>query len=110
MIDEFLIFQQKRRDRLNIIAEILEITQDCALKTQIMYRANLSFTQLNEYLDFMLRTRLLMKIVEENGKESYKATKKGLKYLQLYYALISLLSSEKVDSGDTLKCLLQKLE
>ena len=40
----------KRRDRLYIIAEILEIAREGTLKTQVMYRANLSFTQLNDYL------------------------------------------------------------
>jgi predicted transcriptional regulator len=36
----------KRRDKLSIIAEILEIAKNGTLKTQIMYRANLSFAQL----------------------------------------------------------------
>jgi hypothetical protein len=32
--------KQKRRDKLYIIAEILEIAKEGVLKTQIMYRAN----------------------------------------------------------------------
>lgn len=40
----------KRRDKLDIMAEILDITREETLKTQVMYRANLSFTQLNNYL------------------------------------------------------------
>ena len=71
----------KRRDKLYIISEILEIAKDGVLKTQIMYRANLSFTQLNDYLKFMLKINLIAKKVE-NGKEIYKTTDKGLDFLQ----------------------------
>jgi predicted transcriptional regulator len=83
----------KRRDKLYIIAEILEIAKDGVLKTQIMYRANLSFTQLNEYLVFMLKNELLGKIVS-NGKEMYKATEKGLHFLQRYHEITELLKTE----------------
>src|SRR5512136_1574964 len=63
----------KRRDKLRIIAEILEIAKNGTLKTQIMYKANLSFAQLNEYLKFMLKIRLMEK-VDNRGKDVYVAT------------------------------------
>jgi len=81
---------QKRRDRLHIIAEILEISKNGSLKTQIMYRANLSFAQLNEYLNLLLDIELL-KESAENGKTVFKITGKGVKYLQNYYKLKELL-------------------
>lgn len=84
----------KRRDKLYIIAEILDITKDGALKTQIMYRANLSFTQLNEYINFMLKLKLLEKNVE-NDKEKYRATEKGLNFLQRYREITQLLIAEE---------------
>ncbi|HLE75364.1 MAG TPA: winged helix-turn-helix domain-containing protein [Candidatus Bathyarchaeia archaeon] len=83
----------KRRDRLSIIAEILEIAKDGTLKTQIMYKANLSFTQLNEYLEFMLKIRLLEKL-NANGKDVYITTEKGLDFLQRHYELTELLKGE----------------
>ncbi|HEY4674495.1 MAG TPA: winged helix-turn-helix domain-containing protein [Candidatus Bathyarchaeia archaeon] len=82
----------KRRDRLYIIAEILEIAKDGTLKTQIMYRANLSFTQLNDYLRFMLRISLLEKILV-NDKDMYKTTDKGLDFLQRYHEINELLKT-----------------
>jgi predicted transcriptional regulator len=88
----------RRRDRLFIIAEILETAKDSALKTQIMYRANLSFTQLNEYLSFMLKTELLEKVLL-NERELYKATEKGMNFLQCYRELTELLKTE----GDNYK-------
>ena len=66
----------KRRDKLCIIAEILEIAKEGSLKTQIMYKANLSFTQLNDYLKYMLKTTLLKKFVIE-GKWCTRQLKKA---------------------------------
>jgi predicted transcriptional regulator len=88
----------KRRDKLYIIAEILEIAKDGVLKTQIMYRANLSFTQLNDYLKFMLKNALLEKVLL-NDKEVYRATEKGMNFLQRYREIIELLKTE----GDNYK-------
>ncbi len=84
----------KRRDKLCIIAEILEIAKDGTLKTQIMYKANLSFAQLNEYLKFMLKIQLIKKISEHN-KEIYIATEKGLDFLQRQSELTELLKTEE---------------
>ena len=89
----------KRRDKLCIIAEILEIAKEGTLKTQIMYKANLSFTQLNDYLKFMLKTTLLKKLVH-GGKVMYAATEKGLDFLQRHCELTELLKeNEKSKNG-----------
>jgi predicted transcriptional regulator len=85
---------RKRRDRLYIIAEILVIAKDRSLKTQIMYRANLSFAQLNEYLNFLIRRELLKRHME-NGKTGYKTTAKGVKYLENYEEISKLLRRGK---------------
>jgi predicted transcriptional regulator len=84
----------KRRDKLSIIAEILEIAREGTLKTQIMYKANLSFAQLNDYLKFMLKTELLKKF-NANGKEVYIATEKGLDFLQRHFDLTELLQENE---------------
>jgi predicted transcriptional regulator len=87
----------KRRDKLGIISEILEIAKDGTLKTQIMYRANLSFAQLNEYLDYMRKTRLLEKL-DINHKEVYIATDKGLDFFQKHAVLTKMLDDEHVNT------------
>ena len=81
---------RKRRDRLYIIAEILAIAKDGSLKTQIMYRANLSFAQLNEYLNFLIKKDLL-KVNTDEKKTFYKTTSKGIKYLENYEEISHLL-------------------
>ncbi len=92
----------KRRDKLCIIAEILEIAKDGTLKTQIMYRANLSFAQLNEYLRFMLKIKLIQKLIER-GKEVYIATEKGMDFLQRQCELTELLKTEEEKSRNGVK-------
>lgn len=74
-----------------IMAEILRIASDGALQTQIMYRANLSFTQVNDYLSFMLGIGLL-----EVRNDAYITTKKGLDFLQRYTQIRELMKD--VDS------------
>ena len=86
--------ERKRRDRLYIISEILTIAKGGCLKTQIMYRANLSFAQLNEYLSFLIKMDLL-KIKNENRKNTYRTTAKGEKYLEKYKDLADLLGSNE---------------
>ena len=82
----------KRRDRLFILAEILKIARDGCLKTQIMYRANLSFAQLNEYLSFLIKMDLLA-IQKENKKSNYITTAKGEKYLEKYEDIAVILGN-----------------
>ena len=83
----------KRRDKLEIISEILEVARDGTLKTQIMYKANLSFLQLTEYLEYMLKTRLMIKF-DVNTKGVYVVTEKGLDFLQRHSELMELLNDE----------------
>ena len=82
--------ENKRRDRLFIMAEMLRIAKDDCLKTQIMYRANLSFAQLNEYLSVLIKMDLL-KVQNENKKKVYKTTSKGEKYLEKYKDISEIL-------------------
>ena len=73
----------KRRDTLHIIADILEITRGLGnIKTQIMYKANLSFNQVNDYLKLILKNELLEEIVYRE-KKIFKVTKKGVLFLCL---------------------------
>ena len=88
----------KRRDRLYIIAEILDIAKDGALKTQIMYKANLSFSQSNTYINLLLDTQLL-ELTQKNGKSIYRTTEKGVEYMHSYKEVIETLNGNP--SSDT---------
>ena len=86
--------ERKRRDRLYILAEILNIAKGGCLKTQIMYRANLSFAQLNEYLNFLTKMEFL-EIQNENKKNTYTTTVKGDRYLEKYKDISNLLGENE---------------
>jgi|ERR1039458_2539598 len=86
----------KRRDKLSIIADIIEIAKEGTLKTQIMYKANLSFTQLNDYLTFMLNNNLITPSICE-GREGYVVTDQGIDFLQKHAELIHLLKTSGIN-------------
>ena len=67
----------QRRDRHDIIAEILETAKRGEKKTYIMYKARLSHSQLKLYLELLNRNGM---IVYKNGV--YKTTPKGLTFVQ----------------------------
>lgn len=89
--------KSKRRDKISIIAEVLQIAKDGSLKTQVMYKANLSFAQLNGYLKFMINADLLRQI-SENNRDIYLATSKGIDFLKQYNDLYELLNRNAQNS------------
>lgn len=89
--------ENKRRDRLQIMAQILQIAKHGSLKTSIMYKANLSFAQLNKYLKLLLDIKLL-EAKNQNSRTLYKTSKKGLKYLKSHEEIKELLQSNNPES------------
>ena len=94
MVHDPLGGSRRRRDRLFIMTEILTIAKEGSLKTHIMYKANMSFAQISEYLSLLLDLNLLQ--ADENLKRTiFKTTEKGLRYLQSYSEIIELLNRGK---------------
>lgn len=81
---------RKRRDRLYIIADILKAARKGVLKTEVMYKAGLSFPQLGGYLSLLARLGLI-EVSAKNGKLAYKTTAKGIRYLKCYEEISHLL-------------------
>jgi predicted transcriptional regulator len=90
---KMLEMNQKRRDQLSIIATILDSAKSGSLKTKIMHNANLSFSQLNDYLTFMIDNGLI-RHTTVNGRESYIATVKGILFAQMYHELLSMITTQ----------------
>jgi len=86
-VNEPKVVIRMKRDRLKIIAEILQAAKSGAKKTHIMYQCNLSYRQTKRFLTFLLETGFL-KI-----GNSYDATEKGLRFLQTYQTLELLLNT-----------------
>jgi predicted transcriptional regulator len=84
---------EKRRDKLVIMAEILEVAKAGALKTQIMYKAGLSFLQLTQYLHLLTSANLMNK-TNNFKKEIYKTTPKGFEFIRTQQEIVGLLSQD----------------
>ena len=72
----------KYRSRTDIVTQILDAASGLGSnKTKIMYKAFLSYAQLQEYLSILIVNGLL----EENETEKlYKTTEKGIKFMRVY--------------------------
>ena len=69
------------RGRLDIIADILGVVSGDARKTQIMFRANLSYAVMQKYLAKITKASLIQ---FESKRNCYTLTEKGQKYLEEY--------------------------
>ena len=78
-----------RRSSIQVIADILQLGE--AGKTEIMYRANMSYRQLQKYLDFLLHAGFLERIVVPNPGIKYRVTEKGNRLLQSIQSMLRLL-------------------
>ncbi len=70
---------RKNRDRLLLVAAILEAAGTGASKTRIMYTANLSFKLLKKYLG----AAMSIGFVQQVGS-TYELTEKGIQFLKRY--------------------------
>jgi predicted transcriptional regulator len=76
---------EARRGKLNIIVDILTVCKDGALKTEIVYMANLNFKRVDRYIPFLENRHLL-----EHSGTIYKTTDKGEELLDDYYRMRKL--------------------
>jgi predicted transcriptional regulator len=83
------------RTRVEILASILDVAHNGALKTHIMYKANLSHKQLERYLGFLLENGLLKKVTDPDyGGDHYQVTEKGIEFLKDYSRLSAHLGAK----------------
>ena len=71
---------RKKRSKDEILASILFTAKQGTSKTGIMYANYLSFSQLNKYINFAVKAR----IIYLNGDGKYFTTPKGLEYLKCF--------------------------
>jgi predicted transcriptional regulator len=72
---------KRRRDRLEVINEILDVAVNGVVKTKIMYRVNVNFRQFECYVDSLLEADLI-EVVEADSRKIYKTTEKGKTLLE----------------------------
>lgn len=83
----------KRRDRHDIIVEILRTAREGKIKTHIMYKAKLSYAQINEYLPLLVNNGFLEPFIVRKRKlrrKFYRTTEKGMKLLENFESIDKL--------------------
>lgn len=81
----------RRRSDIKIIADMLRAGEKGAGKTEIMYSANMSFTQIQKYLDYLVNQGFIQKMDMGNSLTAYKVTENGLKLLKAIDNLLSMM-------------------
>ena len=81
-----------KRSKQEIIAQILEVCQESASKTRIVYQANLNFRTINPYLDILMKNNLIE--ICKGEQTLYKTTKNGEDLLETIKKINESLSND----------------
>ena len=81
----------KRRSSIQVIADMLRLGE--AGKTEIMYSANMSYFQLQKYLQYLTERELIDKVTVGNPKITYRITDKGPRLLESIDNILEMLGS-----------------
>jgi predicted transcriptional regulator len=81
----------RRRSDIKIIADMLRVGEKGAGKTEIMYTANMSYNQIQKYLEYLVNQGFVNKVDLDNTMIAYQVTDSGLKLLRAIDNLIAML-------------------
>ncbi|MBA7503961.1 hypothetical protein ES706_02586 [subsurface metagenome] len=81
----------QRRSNIEIIADMLRVGENGAGKTEIMYSANMSYSQIQKYLGFLLSHGFINKVEVGNPIVTYRVTDKGLGLLKNIDSIMEVL-------------------
>ncbi len=87
----------RRRSNIEIIADMLRVGENGAGKTEIMYSANMSYTQIQKYLGYLLTHEFIDKIEVGNPIVTYQVTEKGLGLLRNIEGIMAALDFEDIN-------------
>ncbi len=88
----------QRRSNIEIIADMLRVGENGAGKTEIMYTANMSYSQIQKYLEYLVNQGFINKVNMDNTMVAYQVTDSGLKLLKAIDTLMEMLESANSES------------
>ena len=88
----------QRRSNIEIIADMLRVGENGAGKTEIMYTANMSYNQIQKYLEYLVNQGFINKINIDDTMVAYQVTESGLKLLKAIDTLMEMLESASSQS------------
>jgi predicted transcriptional regulator len=91
MMDE----RKNNRGKIQIMGDVLALATSGIKKTHIMYRANLSYEQVQLYLGELIGKSLITQDMSSPDGVVYRTTEKGREFLLYYTRLVEFLEEEK---------------
>ena len=88
----------RRRSNIQIIRDMLKVGENGAGKTEIMYSANMSYSQIQKYLSFLISHGFIDKVEVGNPIVTYQVTDQGLRLLKSIDTVLEVLEFEDVAS------------
>jgi predicted transcriptional regulator len=88
----------KRRSNIEIIADMLRVGENGAGKTEIMYTANMSFSQIQRYLGYLVDQGFVNRVEMDKTVAAYQVTDTGLKLLKAIDTLMDMLGPAEPDA------------
>jgi len=86
----------KKRDRLEIIHDILRVIMDRrgnVKPTHILYKSNLSHQMLTDYLSELIAKEFIKEKIDKKDKKTYEITDKGCNYLEDFKVIRAFVDS-----------------
>jgi predicted transcriptional regulator len=84
----------RRRSNIEIIADMLRVGEYGAGKTEIMYTANMSYSQIQKYLEYLVNQGFVNKVNMDSTVVAYQVTDNGLKLLKAIDTLMAMLENK----------------
>jgi predicted transcriptional regulator len=89
----------RRRSNIEIIADMLRVGEFGAGKTEIMYTANMSYNQIQKYLEYLVNQGFISKVNMDNTMVAYQVTDTGFKLLKAIDTLMNMLEPGSRESA-----------
>jgi predicted transcriptional regulator len=87
----------RRRSNIEIIGDMLRVGENGAGKTEIMYSANMSYSQIQKYLGFLISHSFIDRVEVGNPVVTYRVTDKGLALLRSIDTILEVLELRDAD-------------
>jgi predicted transcriptional regulator len=88
----------RRRSNIQIIRDMLKVGENGAGKTEIMYSANMSYTQIQKYLSFLVNHGFIDRLEVGNPVVTYQVTERGRRLLKSIDTVLEVLELEEMAS------------
>jgi len=80
-----------KRDRIQIIVEILSSCRNPKTQTYIRLQTNISYEVLQSCIMQLVLRQWLMKVEEESGQKKLASTEKGIDFLKKWFEIQNLI-------------------